>query len=95
MLDIALAQLCLWMETPKPRVMKPTMGSPGRGEQHFANLMGGVVEASTTTPSVAWTRLKSTFGRSSTDLFSAASAALSFCHSSLSLGRQLAMVMPP
>ncbi len=82
MLDTALAQLCLWMETPKPRVMKPTMGSPGRGEQHFANLMGGVIEALHHSPSVAWTRLKSTFGRSSTDLFSAASAALSFCHSS-------------
>ncbi len=23
--------------TPRPRVMKPTIGSPGSGEQHFAN----------------------------------------------------------
>ena len=44
MLDIALAQLCLWMETPKPRVMKPTMGSPGRASS-TCKLDGGVVEA--------------------------------------------------
>ena len=53
MLATALAQVCLWMETPKPRVIKPTMGSPGSGLQHLANLMGVLSKPSTTTPSVA------------------------------------------
>ena len=91
MLAMAFTQLCLWMETPKPRVMKPTMGSPGSGEQHLANLMGVLSKPSTTTPSVAWTRLRSTLANCS--LLS--SSLLRFCHSSFSLGRQLAMVMPP
>ena len=63
-------------------IIDPNSGKPLKDEN------GKVV----TTPSVACTRLRSTLGRSSSVL---SSAAFSFCHSSLSLGRQLAMVMPP
>ena len=91
MLDTALVQLALWMETPNPRVMNPTMGSPGRGLQHLANLMGVLSKPSTTTPSVEWTLRRSTLGSSG----AGASAAFSFWYSSLNLGIQLAMVMPP
>src|SRR5882724_2556235 len=33
--SIALRQPCTWTVTPRPRVMKPTIGSPGTGAQHF------------------------------------------------------------
>ena len=91
MLSRTLAQSRLWMETPNPRVTKPTMSSPGSGEQHLANLMGQLSMPSTTTPSVEWTLRRSTLGSSVTG----ASAAFSFWYSSLNLGMQLAMVMPP
>ncbi len=32
-----LGQSCRWTDTPKPRVIKPTTGSPGTGVQHLAN----------------------------------------------------------
>ena len=31
----ALGQSARWTDTPYPRVMKPTMGSPGTGVQHL------------------------------------------------------------
>ena len=35
--ETTLGQSDLWTDTPKPRVIKPTILSPGSGLQHFAN----------------------------------------------------------
>ena len=41
-----MTQLCLWMDTPKPRVIKPDVwGSPGQRAAALGKLDGGVVEA--------------------------------------------------
>ena len=46
----ALGQSARWTDTPKPRVIKPTTGSPGTGVQHLANLTRQLSMPSTMMP---------------------------------------------
>jgi hypothetical protein len=43
----------LWIDTPCPRVINPIISSPGRGAQHFENLIRQLSIPSTITPSLA------------------------------------------
>ena len=45
-----MGQSCRWTDTPKPRVMKPTTGSPGTGVQHLANFTRQLSRPSTMMP---------------------------------------------
>ena len=45
-----LMQSVRWMETPRPRVTKPTISSPGTGLQHFESFTKQFSIPSTTMP---------------------------------------------
>ena len=79
------------MDTPKPRVMKPTISSPGSGVQHLANFTGQLSMPSTTTPSVLLVVLRGMSARAA----GLGWAALSLAYSSFTLPIRRLSCSPP